>query len=231
MSQFAGKAYLIGAGPGDPGLLTLRGRQRLGAAALVTYDDMVNHRILYYARPGAELQCLGRHGHGRLISQDEIHEQMIAAARAGKIVARLKGGDPAIFGRTAEELAALDDAGIPYEVVPGISSAQAASSYTGIPLTHRDAASCVAFVTGQQSLERETPLDMAGLAQFPGTLVFYMGVTTAPEGSAERIVPGKRRVMPVAVMGRASGAHHRTRRTSACEVPTVRAGGGVRPRG
>ena len=136
MAKSTGKAYLIGAGPGDPGLLTLRGRQRLGQADVVLYDYLVNPRILQYARPGAELCCLGRHGQGRLVTQDEIHEQMIAAARAGKIVARLKGGDPAIFGRTAEELAALDAAGVPYEVVPGISSAQAASSYTGIPLTH-----------------------------------------------------------------------------------------------
>jgi uroporphyrinogen III methyltransferase/synthase len=229
MSQFAGKAYLIGAGPGDPGLLTLRGRQRLGEADLVLYDYLVNPRILQYARPGAELQCLGRHGHGRLISQAEIHEQMIAAVRAGKIVARLKGGDPAIFGRTAEELAALDDAGIPYEVVPGISSAQAASSYTGIPLTHRDAASCVAFVTGQQCLDRETPLDMAGLAQFPGTLVFYMGVTTAPVWSAELIAHGKPRDTPVAIVRRASWPQQRTTLTTLGELPTVLAPGKVRP--
>jgi uroporphyrinogen III methyltransferase / synthase len=229
MSQSLGKAYLIGAGPGDPGLLTLRGRQRLGEADLVLYDYLVNPRILQYARPGADLQCLGRHGQGRLISQEEIHEQMIAAARAGKIVARLKGGDPAIFGRTAEELAALDGAGIPYEVVPGISSAQAASSYTGIPLTHREAASCVAFVTGQQSLERETPLDMAGLAQFPGTLVFYMGVTTAPQWSAELIAHGKPRDTPVAIVRRASWPQQRTMLTTLGDLPTVLAPGRVRP--
>lgn len=229
MSQSLGKAYLIGAGPGDPGLLTLRGRQRLGEADLVLYDYLVNPRILQYARPDAELQCLGRHGQGRLISQEEIHEQMISAARAGKIVARLKGGDPAIFGRTAEELAALDGAGIPYEVVPGISSAQAASSYTGIPLTHRDAASCVAFVTGQQSLERETPLDMAGLAQFPGTLVFYMGVTTAPQWSAELIAQGKPRDTPVAIVRRASWPQQRTTLTTLGDLPTVLAPGKVRP--
>jgi uroporphyrinogen III methyltransferase / synthase len=204
MAQITGKAYLIGAGPGDPGLLTLRGRQRLGEADVVLYDYLVNPRILQYARPGADLQCLGRHGHGRLLSQDEIHQRMIAAAKSGKIVARLKGGDPAIFGRTAEELAALDDAGVPYEVVPGISSAQAASSYTGIPLTHRDAASCVALVTGQQCRGHEMPLDMAGLAQFPGTLVFYMGVTTAPQWSAELIAHGKPAETPAAIVRRAS---------------------------
>ncbi len=229
MSQRTGKAYLIGAGPGDPGLLTLRGRQRLGEAELVLYDYLVNPRILQYARPDAELQCLGRHGHGRLISQEEIHEQMIAAARAGKIVARLKGGDPAIFGRTAEELAALDDAGIPYEVVPGISSAQAASSYTGIPLTHRDASSCVALVTGQQCLDPERPLDMAGLAQFPGTLVFYMGVTSAPKWSTELIAHGKPSETPVAIVRRASWPQQQTMTTTLGELPAVLAATKVRP--
>lgn len=229
MSQFTGKAYLIGAGPGDPGLLTLRGRQRLGEADLVLYDYLVNPRILQYARPNAELECLGRHGHGRLVTQDEIHERMIAAAKSGKIVARLKGGDPAIFGRTAEELAALDAAGVSYEVVPGISSAQAASSYTGIPLTHRDAASCVALVTGQQSRDQETPLDMAGLARFPGTLVFYMGVTTAPEWSAELIAHGKPASTPVAIVRRASWPQQQTLLTTLGELATVLAPGKVRP--
>ena len=125
------------------------------------------------------------------ISQEEIHEQMIAAARAGKIVARLKGGDPAIFGRTAEEMAALEAAGIPYEVVPGVTSAQAASSYTGIPLTHRDARRAWRSSPASSASTTRRPLDMAGLASFPGTLVFYMGVTTAPQWSAELIAHGK----------------------------------------
>src|SRR5262245_27274166 len=102
-----GKAYLIGAGPGDPGLLTLRRRQLLGQADVVLYDYLVDPRILAFTRSGAELVCLGRHGAGRMVTQDEIHERMIAAARAGQSVARLKGGDPAIFGRTAEETTAL----------------------------------------------------------------------------------------------------------------------------
>ena len=229
MSQQSGKAYLIGAGPGDPGLLTLRGRQRLGEADLVLYDYLVNPRILQYARPDAELECLGRHGHGRLVSQEEIHQQMIAAARAGKIVVRLKGGDPAIFGRTTEELAALDGAGIPYEVVPGISSAQAASSYTGIPLTHRDASSCVALVTGQQCLDPERPLDMAGLAQFPGTLVFYMGVTSAPKWSAELIAHGKPSETPVAIVRRASWPQQQMMTTTLGELAVVLAATKVRP--
>ena len=106
----AAKAYLVGAGPGDPGLLTLRGRQLLGEADVVLYDYLVNPRILDAARADAELVCLGRHGSGRIVTQDEINEQMIAAARAGRAVVRLKGGDPAIFGRAAEEIAALEAA-------------------------------------------------------------------------------------------------------------------------
>ncbi|QDT74349.1 uroporphyrinogen-III C-methyltransferase [Lacipirellula limnantheis] len=229
MSQIAGTVYLIGAGPGDPGLLTLRGRQRLGQADVVIYDYLVNSRILQFARPNADLQCLGRHGQGRLVTQDEIHQRMIAAARAGKTVARLKGGDPAIFGRTTEELAALDAANIPYEVVPGITSAQAASAYAGIPLTHRDASSCVAFVTGQQCLDHERPLDMAGLAQFPGTLVFYMGVTSAPRWSAELIAHGKPRDTPVGIVRRASWPQQQTLVTTLGELATVLAPGKVRP--
>ncbi|HEX6961536.1 MAG TPA: uroporphyrinogen-III C-methyltransferase, partial [Lacipirellula sp.] len=225
-----GKAYLIGAGPGDPGLLTLLGRQRLAAADVVLYDYLVNPRILDWVRPEAELVCLGRHGHGRLISQLEIHERMIEAARAGKVVARLKGGDPAIFGRMAEETAALDAAGVPYEIVPGITAAQAASSYAGVPLTHRDAASCVAFVTGQQSRDSEgETLDMEGLARFPGTLVFYMGVTSAAKWSGALLAHGKPGETPVAVVRRASWPQQETLRTTLADLPQMLADRALRP--
>jgi uroporphyrinogen III methyltransferase/synthase len=230
MHPATGKAYLIGAGPGDPGLLTLRGRQRLGEADLVLYDYLVNPRILDWARPGAELVCLGSHREGRLITQEEIHERMIAATRAGKTVARLKGGDPAIFGRTAEETAALEAAGVLYEIVPGVTSAQAASSYAGVPLTHREAASCVAFVTGQQSKDNEGPgLDMAGLARFPGTLVFYMGVTSAPQWSAALIAHGRPGETPVAIVRHASLPQQETLRTTLADLPQVLAPGAMRP--
>jgi uroporphyrinogen III methyltransferase/synthase len=195
-----GKIYLIGAGPGDPGLITVRGAQLLGRADIVLYDYLANPRILDHARADAERVCLGRHGHGRILSQEEIHERMIAAAKQGQIVARLKGGDPAIFGRTTEETAALEAAGVPYEIVPGVTAALAASSYAGVPLTHRAAASCVAFVTGQECRGKEgPPLDMAGLARFPGTLVFYMGVTSAPQWAAALVEHGKAPETPVVV--------------------------------
>jgi uroporphyrinogen III methyltransferase/synthase len=219
MSTF-GRAYLIGAGPGDPGLLTLRGRQLLGEADVVLYDYLVEPRILAFARPGAELVCLGRHGHGRLVGQEEVHEQMIAAARAGRVVARLKGGDPAIFGRTFEEVAALEAAGVPYEIVPGVTAALAASSYASIPLTHRAASSCVAFVTGQEGRDKEgEPLDMAGLARFPGTLVFYMGVTSAPVWAAGLIAHGKAPETPVAIVRRATLPEQKVYTTTLGELP------------
>ena len=222
--------YLIGAGPGDPGLLTLRGRDLLARADLVLYDYLADPRILIHARPGAELICLGRHGHGRLQGQDEVNAQMIAAARAGRVVARLKGGDSTIFGRLAEEVAALETADIPYEVVPGVTAAAAASAYAGVPLTHRDAASCVAFVTGRQSDARTgDALDLAALAQFPGTLVFYMGVTTAPQWAPGLIANGKPASTPVAIVRHASLPKQWIKHTTLGELTDELAPGKVRP--
>src|SRR5688572_18225691 len=199
-----GKVFLVGAGPGDPGLLTLRGAECIRAADVVLYDYLASPQLLIDVPPTAELICLGRHGHGRLLSQEEINDAMVRHAKAGRTVVRLKGGDPTIFARLAEELAALESAGVPYEIVPGITAAQAASSHAGIPLTHRDDASCVAIVTGQESPEKQSTLDYAALAAFPGTLVFYMGVTTAPAWSRALIDHGKRADTPVAIVRRGS---------------------------
>lgn len=222
MSAILGKAYLIGAGPGDPGLITVRGAQLLARADVVLYDYLVNPRILDLARPSAERVCLGRHGSGRILSQEEIHERMVAAAQAGRTVARLKGGDPAIFARTAEETAALEAAGVPYEIVPGVTAALAASSYAGVPLTHRAAASCVALVTGQEGRDKDgAPLDMAGLAQFPGTIVFYMGVTSAPEWAAALIAHGKPADTPAAIIRHATLPQQTTRITTLSELPAL----------
>ena len=207
-----GRVYLVGAGPGDPGLLTLRGAECLRTADVVLYDYLAGPELLGHTRPDAELVSLGHHGHGRLMTQAEINERMVRAARAGQIVVRLKGGDPSIFARLAEELAALEAAGVPYEIVPGVTAAQAASSHAGIPLTDRDEASCVAFVTGQERCDKrsEESLDYAALAQFPGTLVFYMGLTSAPEWSRELISHGKSVYTPVAVVRRCTFADQQT---------------------
>lgn len=223
-----GKVYLVGAGPGEPSLITLRGFELLQKADAVFYDYLVDPVVLNHAglwdesQTPRELVCLGRHGEGRLLSQDEINAQMVAAAKRGKMVVRLKGGDPAIFGRTAEEIAALEAAGVPYEVVPGVTSALAASSYAGIPLTHRDRASCVAFVTGQESSGKETDsLDLASLAKFPGTLVFYMGITTAPRWSTELIAHGKPASTPVAIIRRATFADQEVIKTTLGELAEI----------
>src|SRR4029079_7592874 len=194
MTKPRGRVYLVGAGPGDPGLLTLRGAECLRSADIVLYDYLASPELLTHVRAGNERICLGRHGHGRLMSQVEINEAMIRHAKNGRTVVRLKGGDPTIFARLAEELSALDAAGVPYEIVPGITAAQPASSYASIPLTDRDEASCVAFVTGQEKHDQSCAdtLDYAALARFPGTVAFYMGVTTAGVWSRALIAHGKR---------------------------------------
>ncbi len=179
-----GKVYLVGAGPGDPELITVRGVKTLALADLVLYDYLVNAELLAHARPDAQLVGLGQAHGGRGMTQEEVNQRMVAAARAGKTVVRLKGGDPNLFGRGAEEIAALTAAEIEYEVVPGVTAALAAASHAGISLTHRDYASAVALVTGHQRSDKAPlELDYNALARFPGTLVFYMGVTTVRQWS------------------------------------------------
>ena len=167
-----GKVYLVGAGPGDPGLITVRGSQCLAEADVVLYDYLVNPETLKVVRGECELVSLGHEHGGRGMTQQEVNDRMIAAAQAGKRVVRLKSGDPTLFGRAAEELAALAAADIEYEVIPGVTAALAAASHAGVPLTHRDYASAVALVTGHRRSDQEAPeLDYAALAHFPGTLV------------------------------------------------------------
>jgi uroporphyrinogen III methyltransferase/synthase len=225
-----GKVYLVGAGPGDAELLTLRGVRCLQRADLVLYDYLVNPRMLRHARAGAELVCLGRHGRERIWSQDEVNARMVAAALAGNTVVRLKAGDPTIFARLAEELAALEQAALEYEIVPGVTAAMAAGAYAGIPLTQRDAASAVAFVTGQESAKATAEgLDYAALAKFPGTLVFYMGITTAPEWSQALIAAGKSPETPVAIVRRISWPDQHSRLTTLSELAELLQREHVRP--
>lgn len=225
-----GKVYLVGAGPGDPALLTLRGQQLLQQADVVFYDYLVNPITLSHVSPQAQQICLGSHGQGRIMPQAEINQQVIAAAQKGQIVVRLKGGDPTVFGRVGEEIVALEAAEIHYEIVPGVTAALAASSYTGIPLTHREYASCVAFVTGQECRDKDgSSLDLANLARFPGTLVFYMGVTSAPIWSAELISLGKPAETPVAIVRHCSLPKQRILQTTLGELPEVLAPGKLRP--
>jgi len=170
---------------------------------VVLYDYLAGTRLLELARPDAQLYCLGRHGQGKLWTQQEINQRMVDLALAGRIVARLKGGDPGIFGRLAEETAALAAAGVPFEIVPGVTTAAAAGAYAGVTVTHREMASCVAFVTGQEKTGKvDSAIDFAALAKFPGTLVIYMGVTTAEHWSSQLIANGKPADTPVVLVRR-----------------------------
>jgi uroporphyrinogen III methyltransferase/synthase len=218
-ARVTGKVYLVGAGPGAPGLITVRGVECLAQADVVLYDYLVNPRILQHAPAAARRICLGRHGKTRLWSQAEIEAAMLEAARAGQTVVRLKGGDPAVFARGAEELDLLVRHKIAFEVVPGITAALAAGSYAGVPLTHRRLASAAAVVTGQETEGKdELALDYHALAQFPGTLVIYMGVTTAPRWTAALMAAGMPSETPAAIIRRCTFPDQRTIRCTLGEV-------------
>jgi uroporphyrinogen III methyltransferase/synthase len=170
---------------------------------MVLYDYLVNSELLKHSRADAALVSLGHSHGGRGMTQREVNDRMIAAAHEGKTVVRLKSGDPNLFGRIGEEIGELISAGIPYEVVPGVTAALAAASHAGIPLTDRDYASAVALVTGHQRGDKQPlELDFDALARFPGTLVFYMGVTTAREWSEALVRGGRSSQTPVAIVRR-----------------------------
>ena len=172
----AGKVYLIGAGPGDPGLITVKGLSLLQRADVVVHDRLVDSRLLEQAGPGAELVYVGKGPGQRAMEQEGINDLLVGRASQGKVVVRLKGGDPFVFGRGGEEALALAKAGVPFEVVPGVTSAVAAPAYAGIPVTHRGLASCFTIVSGSEDpSKQEASVDWARLAKTGGTLVVLMG--------------------------------------------------------
>jgi uroporphyrinogen III methyltransferase/synthase len=196
-----GRVVLVGAGPGDPGLLTLRGREVLAEAEVVVYDALLGPRLLDFAPPEAERIDVGKRAGKPAPSQEEIHRILIDRAQKGRRVVRLKGGDPFVFGRGGEEALALAEAGIDFEVVPGVTAAVAAAAYAGIPLTHRKLASGVALVTGHEADDKsESALDWDALARWKGTLVFYMGVANFPTIAANLIAHGLGAETPAAVI-------------------------------
>ena len=204
-----GRVYLVGAGPGDPDLLTLKAVKAIAKADVLLVDDLVNPAILAHAAPDARIVPVGKRGGCRSTSQDFIERLMVAEARAGKQVVRLKGGDPFIFGRGGEERAHLMAAGIEVEVINGISSGLAAPSSIGVPLTHRDWSSGAIFVTGHERGDEagsaRTP-DWGLLAQTGLTLVIYMGVARCRQIQAALLAGGKAPGTPVAVIQSATGA-------------------------
>src|SRR5437588_6853665 len=193
-----GIVYLVGAGPGDAGLLTLRGAELLGRADVVVYDGLVNMELLRLAPKSAEMIFGGKRPKDRAIPQEELNALLIARAREGKCVVRLKGGDPYIFGRGGEEAEELANAHIPFEVVPGVSSFVAAPNYAGIPLTHRDHCSSFTVMTGHEdSSKPELGLDLEQIAGIPGTKVILMGVSRIREIADSLIARGMAPETPV----------------------------------
>ncbi|MFZ5658245.1 MAG: uroporphyrinogen-III C-methyltransferase [Pseudomonadota bacterium] len=185
-----GKVSLIGAGPGDPELLTLKALRRIQAADIIFYDALVNPEILSHARTGARLVDVGKRGGQTSTPQLSIQARLIRAAEQGLQVVRLKGGDPFIFGRGGEECMALRAAGIAFEVVPGITSGMAAAAYAGVPLTYRGLSQSVAFVTGHEA-PNAPKVDWRKMANGADTLVIYMGVSHLPEIVAGLIMGGR----------------------------------------
>jgi uroporphyrinogen III methyltransferase / synthase len=206
-----GVVFLVGAGPGDPGLLTARSLELVASADVILYDRLIPVTALDGARPDAELVYVGKEGRGPQMPQGEIERLLIEYARAGKRVVRLKGGDPFVFGRGGEEALVLRAAGIPFEVVPGVTSGVAAPAYAGIPVTQRDRASGVALITGHEDPDKpESAIDWPALAAFPGTLVFYMGVKQLPRIAEQLIAGGRAPDEPAAVVERGTLPGQRT---------------------
>jgi uroporphyrinogen III methyltransferase/synthase len=196
-----GKVYLVGAGPGDPGLLTIKGKECLEQADVVLYDYLANPALLRHAPDQAERIYVGRRGRGHYQDQAEINRLLIERAKAGQVVVRLKGGDPFVFGRGGEEAEAVAAAGVAFEIVPGVTAAVAVPAYAGIPVTHRTLASTVTFVTGHEDPSKQTTvMDWPKLAATSGTLVFMMGMKTLPMIVRRLMEEGRSPVTPVAAV-------------------------------
>ncbi len=196
-----GKVYLVGAGPGDPKLITLRALECIKEADVIAYDRLVGSKILDYAKESAEMIYCGKSPNNHAFIQDEINHLLLEKALQGKVVARLKGGDPCVFGRGGEEAAVLADHHIEYEIVPGITSGIAAPAFAGIPVTHRDYASSFAIVTGHgQAYKGQDNLNWGALAQAIDTIAFYMSVGNLEHICKQLIQHGKDSKTPVAII-------------------------------
>jgi uroporphyrinogen III methyltransferase/synthase len=234
--RLSGKVYLVGAGPGDPGLLTARALELIGTADVILYDRLIPQQALDGARADAELLFVGKEGGGPSVPQEQTEAMMIERARSGATIVRLKGGDPFVFGRGGEEALALRAAGIEFEVVPGVTAGVAASAYAGIPVTHRGLAGAVALVTGHAREDLDGPageeqpaIDWPALAAFPGTLVFYMGVRRLPEIAASLIAAGRPGTQAAAVVEAGTLPRQRTVSATLATIAETVAREGIRP--
>src|SRR4051794_1185576 len=219
-----GKVYLVGAGPGDPGLLTLRAKELIEQADVILTDKLVPAEALALAR--GEVVDVGKVGGGERVEQEDTNRLLVEHARAGRTVVRLKGGDPFVFGRGGEEAEVCREHGIAFEVVPGVTAGVAAPAYAGIPVTHRGVAGAVAFVTGQEAAGRE--VEWEALARFPGTLVFYMGVRRLPQIVEALIEAGRDPAEPAAIVERGTTAEQRVLRGTLGALATTAAAEEVR---
>jgi len=237
-----GIVYLVGAGPGDPGLLTLRGAALLARADVVVYDYLSNPRLLSHCRPEAERIYVGKKAASHSMSQEQINALLVERAKAGRRVVRLKGGDPFVFGRGGEECEALAAAGVPFEVVPGITAAIAAPAYAGIPVTHRDLNSSFTFITGHEKEEEyrdpaararqpaagSSDIDWPTVAKLP-CLAFYMGVKSLPRICAKLIEHGMAPDMPAATIRWGTTPRQRTVVGTVRDLPAKAEEAGVKP--
>src|SRR3954469_799894 len=206
-----GTVYLVGAGPGDPGLMTRRALDLIASADTILYDRLIPPGALDGARPDADLRYVGKQPGGHSHTQEQINALLVELGQAGGHVVRLKGGDPFVFGRGGEEAQALAAAGVPFEVVPAVTAGVAAPAYAGIPVTHRDDASAVALITGHEDPTKpESALDWPALAAFPGTLVFYMGIRQLPLIAERLRAAGRDPGEPAAVIERGTHPGDRT---------------------
>lgn len=200
-ARTTGIVYLVGAGPGDPGLITLRGVECLQRSEVVVYDYLANEQLLNHAPPDAERIYAGKIGGRHNQDQEEINRLLVVKGLEGKVVVRLKGGDPFVFGRGGEECEALASAGVPFEVIPGVTAAVGAAAYAGIPLTHRDYTASVAFVTGQEGRDKsDSSIDWDHLSLGSGTVVFYMGITSLRRNMQRLVEHGRSPLTPVALV-------------------------------
>ncbi|MDO9408008.1 uroporphyrinogen-III C-methyltransferase [Patulibacter sp.] len=224
-----GTAYLIGAGPGDPGLMTVRALEVIASADVVLYDQLIPATALDGVRPDALLLDVGKRGGGKQVPQAETEDLLLGHVLAGRSVARVKGGDPFVFGRGGEEAQRLRAKGVPYEVVPGVTAGIAGPAYAGIPVTHREHAAGVAFVTGHEDPKKpESSIDWEGLARFPGTLVFYMGVRRLPAIAGSLIGAGRPEDQPAAVVQSGTVGAQRVVTGTLATIADVAAAAGIK---
>jgi len=224
-----GKVFLVGAGPGDPELLTLKALRVLQVAEAIVYDRLASAEVLALAPKGALMFGVGKAAQYHPFPQPEIHRLLIGLARKGRTVVRLKGGDPFIFGRGGEEALALAQAGIPFEVIPGITAAQACAASAGVPLTHRGIANSVRFLTGHGQSDAQLNYDWQGLANPGTTLALYMGLQTIPAIAGGLIAHGRSPDTPAMAISHAATSAERRLTSTLGQIASAVAGAGFEP--